>query len=178
VFENDGAGSFSPGPLLTASAASEDDDDAFVADVNGDGRPDLILGGPSAVSVFLDEPVAAKSPQSQPGATHRRAASLLASLKLSRRAHDGKRSLRVDGRLRLQAGLTASAQVCTGSVLVAVKLHGRTLARRTAKLTSACAFSDTLAIGARELRGRSRPTASLSFDGNAYLLAASSRRRI
>lgn len=173
VLENNGTGSFSAGPLVAASAATEGEDDAFVADVNGDGRPDLILGGPSTASVFLNEPVA-----SQPATSTRRSASLSASLKLSRGAHRGRRSLRVDGRLLPGGGLVASDAVCDGQVLIRVALRGRTLARRTVALSGACTFSGELAIAARELHGRHRPTVSLSFDGNAYLLAAHEHRQI
>lgn len=173
VLENNGAGGFSPGPLVASAAASGDDDAAFVADVNGDGRPDLILAGPSTASVSLDEPVT-----SQPAASPRRSAHFAASLRLSRRAHGGRRSLRVDGRLLPGQGLAASDAVCSGQVSIRVSLHGRTLARKTVALTGACTFSGTLAIGARELRRGSRPTVSLWFAGNAYLLAASGHRQI
>jgi len=59
ILENNGAGVFSPGfvvPLISESVTQ-----AFVADVNGDGRPDIILGDQSGVSIYLDEPVSASA---------------------------------------------------------------------------------------------------------------------
>jgi hypothetical protein len=178
VLENNGTGSFSPGPLVAASTATEDDGGAFVADVNGDGRPDLILGQLSGVSVLLNEAVAAKPVVKGSASTPRRSPSLLVSLELSHRTHRGMRSLGVTGRLRLEQGLTASGGVCAGHVLIRVTLDGRTLAGKTVRLSSECAFNVTLAINARELRDGRRPAVSVSFGGNSYLLAATVRRRV
>jgi hypothetical protein len=178
VLENNGAGGFSPGPLVAASAATEDDDDAFAADVNGDGRPDLILGRLSSVSVFLNEAVAIEPVVSEPVDTRRRRASLAMSLKLSHGAHRGRRSLGVIGRLRLEQGLATSGAVCGGRVAIRVMSGNRTLARKTVALTTACTFSASLTIGARELRDARGPTVTVSFGGNAYLHGASARRRV
>jgi len=60
LFANNGAGVFSD--VLTTPLAGSSGS-VFVADVNGDGRPDIILNVQSELHIFLDEPA---SPPSSP----------------------------------------------------------------------------------------------------------------
>jgi hypothetical protein len=70
VLANNGFGTLSPAFTAPLGIAQTD---AFVADVNGDGRPDVILGS-AALQIFLNEPTspaagqAAPLPAAQPGA--------------------------------------------------------------------------------------------------------------
>jgi hypothetical protein len=56
VLANNGLGAFSPAFTTPRSGAFNS---VFVADINHDGRPDLVLGWQSEVHIFLDEPLVA-----------------------------------------------------------------------------------------------------------------------
>jgi hypothetical protein len=61
VLANNGAGIFSTvltTPLIAGAYSG------FVADVNHDGRPDLIMSSPSGLQILLDEPLSGSPPQS------------------------------------------------------------------------------------------------------------------
>jgi FG-GAP-like repeat len=170
VLTNKGAGLLSPG---FASPPATGGTEGFAVDVNGDGRPDLVLSWAPPVRVLLDEPALSTSAAKPPSPV-----SLRVSLKLSGRSGRGTRSLRVRGRLVLGAGLSAGSSVCSGRVLIALRLRGSALSHVRAPLSSSCSFSAKLTVGSRALHARRAPTVLVSFAGNAHLLAASLHRRL
>lgn len=178
VLENNGAGAFSTGLVVPLTGTYYE---AFAADVNADGRPDVILSGPSGVEILLDEPATSMPPASEPPrvqAPHRGALAVAATLKLARRAHKGRRTLQINGRLRLERGLAVSRRVCGGKVLLVVRFHGKTVTRRGAALTGTCTFRATVAVAVRQLAHKGKLTLTISFGGNTYLLSGSVRKRI
>jgi hypothetical protein len=157
--ENSG-GVFSPGlsvPIVDSGV------EAFAADVNGDGRPDLILSGLSSTSVYLSEPVVER-------------VTLAASVKVSHRTNRGRRSLRLTGRLHLQSNVAPNSDLCTGQVQITLSRRRSTLTLKTVRLTPACTFSATITISARQLL--SKPALTISFGGNTHLIATSLHTRI
>jgi hypothetical protein len=64
ILENNGAGAFSAGPSVPLAGVYSQ---AFVADVEREKRPDLILSGQSGVSIFLDQPVGISVPGGSSG---------------------------------------------------------------------------------------------------------------
>jgi FG-GAP-like repeat len=170
VLTNNGAGLLSPS---FASPPATGATEGFAVDVNGDGRPDLVLSWGPPVRVLLNEPAPGTPLTKAPSPV-----SLRVSLKLSRRPGRGGRSLRVNGRLVLGAGLSAGSSVCSGHVLIALRLRGRALSHVRATLSSSCSFSARLSVGSRALHARRAPTVLVSFGGNAHLRATSLRQRL
>jgi hypothetical protein len=171
LLENTGAGAFAAGPVTPLSESYEQ---AFAADVNRDGRQDLVLAGLSNAGVFLNEAV---PPPSTAQAPARERTSLRARLRLSRGAHRAARSVHIGGTLRLADGAVPAGASCKGRVRVRITLRHRTLARASAVLTGRCAFQRTLRISSRALAARRKPTVIITFAGNSKLLPASLRER-
>ena len=106
LFTNNGAGVFSPLPMAPLGAGFGS---VFASDVNGDGRPDLILNLQSELHIFLDEPV---TPSTGPGPPSPSTVPLLPSVhnarQSARRWREGSRLARISRRGEAPVGTTFS----------------------------------------------------------------------
>jgi hypothetical protein len=106
LFANNGAGVFSS--ALTSPLAGSFGS-VFVADVNGDGRPDIILSLQSELHIFLDEPASPPSnpPPSAP-LTKPIAPSVQRASESAKRWREGKRLAKISRRAGPPVGTTFS----------------------------------------------------------------------
>jgi photosystem II stability/assembly factor-like uncharacterized protein len=80
---------------------------------------------------------------------------------------------KVKGKLTLPPGIS-SAQGCTGNVRAVLRAGGRTVARRSPRLSRRCTFSATLSVSSRRrLRGARSGSVVVTRPGDAVLSAAS-----
>jgi hypothetical protein len=85
--------------------------------------------------------------------------------------------LTASGTLRLPAGVSGSLG-CNGSVAVQVERHGATVALRRASVRSNCTYKVRIYVSNGTLRHARRLSLLGHFEGNQFLLPASTRRTV
>jgi hypothetical protein len=160
VFANNGAGLFSTAftaPLGTTFNS------VFVADVDHDGRPDLILGWPSEVHIFLDEPVSPASAPSSPRHAPLPAPVLQSARESARRWREGGRLARLSKSAGKgpQIGTTFSFSLnepASVGFSFTEHIRGRQVGRK-------CLAKNRLNAGRKEC-DRALPAGTLTFAGH------------
>jgi FG-GAP-like repeat/FG-GAP repeat len=165
LFTNNGAGVFSSVPMapLAASFGS-----VFVADVNGDGRPDIILDSQSELHIFLDEP--ANPPSSGPP-TKPIAPSVQRASESAKRWREGSRLAKISRRTSPPVGTTfsflldepAMASFSFTRQLTGRRVHGR-CAAKTSKNRRRTRCKRTVTAGALSFAAHAG-TNKITFDG-------------
>jgi hypothetical protein len=142
-----------------------------VAALGPDAPVDPAAPSPAAPGPAAPGP-AAPGPVARPAATLR-----LESPATARRVRGGRVRLKIRGRLRLPAGVSA-ARACTGNVIVNVKRGRKRIARRRLELSAACRFAGGLTSARKKVKNAKRLTVALSFPGNEVLGPAKAGYRV
>ena len=77
--------------------------------------------------------------------------------------------VKVSGSISLPAGVTKSAAVCSGTVKASIKRGTTTIATKTAKVRTTCAFSLTTSIARSKVRRATKLPTTYRFSGNSRL---------
>jgi hypothetical protein len=164
ALESVAPGGFSPGPLMSLPRGLWGR--PYVADVNRDGRPDLILNGQgSVVDVLLNERLPAS-------------ATLAIAWGVARHPRGRRRRVQVHGALQLTHGAAPTASACSGRVLIRLTHRGKPAGHQAVALSRTCSFTYMLALAPSKLALKRTLTVAVSFAGNTYLAATSARARI
>jgi hypothetical protein len=135
LFTNSGAGVFSGVPMAPLGVGFGS---VFVADVNGDGRPDLILSLQHELHIFLDEPVMPPSGPASPS-TKPISPSVQSVRESARRWREGSRLAKISRRGGTPVGTTFSFllnEPATASFSFIHQLIGRRIGGRCVAKTS------------------------------------------
>ncbi len=159
VLANNGAGVFST--ALTAPLGTTFNS-VFVADVNRDGRPDLILGWPSEVHIFLDEPPSPASPPPMHAQVPLPAPVVENARESARRWREGGRLATLSGRKGPQVGTAFSFSLnepASVGFSFTEHIRGRQVGRK-------CLAKNRLNAGRKECE-RAVRAGTLSFAGHS-----------